>query len=169
MLLILLLFLLSFFSVNGAEQLTSDWLKEQLRNVYPSEETESIFTGKKCLYEDSFLLSEPKIFVAMSFSVPESVWLSLSKELEKAGGIFVLRGLPNNSFNELASKLLSLKSKGVNAPIQLDPKFFQVHHITSVPAFLIKEEREVYKIQGNISLKFALSKMSFSLQKINTN
>lgn len=160
MFVILLHSLLSFFSVNAAEELTADWLKEQLRNAYPSDQIETIFAGKKCLYEGDFLLSEPKIFVAMSFSVPDSVWLSLSKELEKAGGIFVLRGLPNNSFTELASKLFSLKSRGVNAPVQLDPKFFQAHHITSVPAFVVKVEEGFGKITGNISLKCALEKMS---------
>ena len=83
----------------------------------------------------------------------------MSKELEKEGGVFVLRGLPNNSFSELAAKLLSLKKSGVNAAIQLNPIFFQTHQITNVPAFIVKAGDEFNKISGNISLKSALEKM----------
>jgi hypothetical protein len=37
------------------------------------------------------------LYVFVSFSMPEAVWLSLSEEAVKAGGVLVLRGLPDNN------------------------------------------------------------------------
>ena len=164
MFLTLLISLLAFFSVQrvellGSESLSADSLKEQLLDFLPTDYEGKGLRGSKCVYGGGLFLSDPKIFVAISFSVPDNVWISLSKELEKEGGVFVLRGLPNNSFSELAAKLLSLKKSGVNAAIQLNPIFFQTHQITNVPAFIVKAGDEFNKISGNISLKSALEKM----------
>jgi len=121
-----------------------------------------------CINQAEDIFTDPKVFIAMSFSVPENIWISLSKELEKIEGTFVLCGLPNNSFKELAVRILSLKNKGVNAQIQLDPKLFQECEITQVPTFIVKKDNSYDKLMGNVSLKFALSKMNSTLGFVKT-
>ena len=113
-----------------------------------------------CLSGDLTVFPDSQIFVFMSFSIPDHAWISLSQELEKIGGTFVLRGLPNQSFQELAVRILKLKEQGVNAPIQLDPKSFLKFEIHQVPAFVAVEEQNFDKVLGHISIKFALEKMA---------
>ena len=115
---------------------------------------------RNCFSEDLAIFQDPQILVFMSFSVPDSAWISLSQELERVGGTFVLRGLPNQSFQALASYIFKLKEQGVNAPIQLDPKSFLEFEIHQVPAIVAVEEQIFDKVSGHISLKFALEKMA---------
>jgi conjugal transfer pilus assembly protein TrbC len=112
----------------------------------------------KCSSEQLF--QDPQVLVFMSFSIPDDTWIGLSPELEKVGGTFVLRGLPDQSFQALASRILKLKEQGVNVPIQLDPKSFLKFEITQVPSMVVVEEQNFDKVSGLISLKFALEKMA---------
>ena len=61
----------------------------------------------------SVILEEPApLLVFMSFSLDESSYsIEFSKELERMRGIFVLRGLPQNSFKELLIGFLNCKQK----------------------------------------------------------
>jgi conjugal transfer pilus assembly protein TrbC len=113
-----------------------------------------------CSSDDWTIFQDPQVLVFMSFSIPDHAWISLSQELEKMGGAFVLRGLPNQSFQALACKILKLKEQGVNAPIQLDPKSFLKFEINQVPAIVVVEKQIFDKISGHVSLKFALEKMA---------
>jgi type-F conjugative transfer system pilin assembly protein TrbC len=82
------------------------------------------------------------ITVFMSYSVPKTVWQSLWQEAKtiKQPIQFVLRGLPNNSFQELAKKIMEY-----GCPVAIDPPLFEHHHITAVPAFLVEEKGIVMK------------------------
>ncbi len=77
------------------------------------------------------------ITVFMSYSVPKTVWQSLWQEAKtlKQPIQFVLRGLPNNSFQELAKKIVEY-----GCPVSIDPPLFEHHHITAVPAFLVEKK-----------------------------
>ena len=156
-------------AANRSDPEAIEWLKQHLIDFPPEksasiQEIQKIIVKKECFNCSSDaaqeIFSDPQVFVFMSFSIPDETWLSLSRELEKVGGIFVIRGLPNQSFKELAAKILSLKEKGVNSPIQLDPKKFQAYQLTSVPMFLIEEEKSYDKLMGNVSLKFAIEMMA---------
>ena len=64
---------------------------------------------KKCSFKTSFPdeiadSSSPGLYIFISFSVPLESWIDLSLELDKAGGSFVLNGIPNHSFSEFALK-----------------------------------------------------------------
>lgn len=112
-----------------------------------------------CFDDIQLIFGEEHIFVFMSFSVPDEVWISLSKEMEKRGASFVIRGLPKNSFAELSQKIFSLKEKGVNVPIQVDPEKFKKYEIQDVPAFVYAKANKFDKVTGNISLKYALDRI----------
>lgn len=144
-----------------------EWVKQHLLENPPKQHLPSVKEIKiakneciNCSSDLSEIFTDPQMFVFMSFSIPDETWVSISRELEKVGGVFVIRGLPQNNFKELASKILSLKEKGVDVPIQLDPKKFQVYQLTSVPAFLVIEEKSYDKVVGNVSVKFALELMA---------
>jgi type-F conjugative transfer system pilin assembly protein TrbC len=77
------------------------------------------------------------VIVFMSYSVPKAVWQSLWKEAEalKQPIQFVLRGLPGNSFQALAKKVMDY-----GCPAMIDPPLFERYNITAAPAFLVKEQ-----------------------------
>lgn len=111
-------------------------------------------SAKPSFVEKSQAHSKIKIF--MSFSVPLETWLDYSKVLEKLEGVFILRGLPENSFDVLARKLMEFRKSGINAPIQIDPEAFDQYDITAVPTLVIEDESGQDKIAGNIRLDAAL-------------
>jgi type-F conjugative transfer system pilin assembly protein TrbC len=128
------------------------------QSIYANADLNSQGQCFNCSTANSF--QDAKILIFMSFSVSDHSWISLSQELEKVGGTFVLRGLPSQSFQALANRILKLKEQGVNASIQLDPKSFLKFEIKQVPAIVVVEEQAFDKVSGLVSLQFALEKMA---------
>jgi len=121
------------------------------------------FEDKKCISCSSSQVnipdSLPELLVFVSFSLPEGVWLSLSQDLEKIGGTFVLRGIPQNSFKELAQRIYKLRQNGVNADIQLHPQLFDEYVIQKVPTFVVTDGTHWDKISGTLSLEYVLGEI----------
>lgn len=92
--------------------------------------------------------------VCMSFSVPDAVWRDLSPQLVRHGGVFVLEGLPENSFQAFAAKVVALRKQGVVAPIQLDPKVFETYDITQVPTFVVKDGAGTHTVAGTVTVAY---------------
>jgi type-F conjugative transfer system pilin assembly protein TrbC len=107
------------------------------------------------------------LFVFMSFSVPDNIWLELSKSLEGKGGTIVIQGLPQNSFEKLISKIKDLKTKGITANIEINPKLFDQYEVQSVPCFVQVNGDSFDKISGNISLSYFLSLVEKSRESAN--
>lgn len=149
---------------------TVNWLKNHLKEKLASETLlknhlsgESDILQKhcrRCGSEDLITGADTSLYVFMSFSLEDSLWVQYSKEMEKIGGVFVLRGLPGNSFKELADRIFDLQEKGVSIPIQIHPKLFQECDVQLVPAIVVIEGSGFDKVAGNLSLKCALEKMS---------
>ena len=128
---------------------------------FSSDAIERILKRKNCF--NCIDVAEEKdtdLFIFMSFSVPENTWKELSNEVKKAEAVFILRGLPGNSFNEFFSKISELKKKGIAAPIQIFPEYFKKYEINHCPAFVFKEGEKFDKVSGNISLGTALEIIS---------
>ena len=116
---------------------------------------------KKCISPKSDGGSlENDLRVYMSFSVPIETWKDLSASLEKIGGSFVIRGLPENSFEVFSEKVLFLRKSGVNASILIDPEAFDRYAIQSVPAFVLTEGDKHDKLSGNVPLETVLKDFS---------
>ena len=77
------------------------------------------------------------ITIFMSYSIPKSVWQGLWAESKalKYPIQFVIRGLPNNSFQELAKKI-----QEYGCPVNIDPTLFERYNITAVPAFVVRKK-----------------------------
>ncbi len=143
------------------DQKSVDWLREQMKEGLPDiDPLDHIGNPCKHCLSGELLEMETKVLVCISFSVPEESWLKLSSEMEPYAGHFVIRGLPNNSFQELAKRLGSLKKRGMNTPVQIDPQLFDRFQIERVPTFVLVEGSEHHKITGNISLEYALDTLS---------
>lgn len=121
----------------------------------------------KCIISSNYSHDvDTPLYVFVSFSLSNEIWSQLSQELEKTGGTFVLRGLPDNSFEDFAAKIYSLRKQGVNANIQVDPRLFQKFKIENVPSFVTIHGEDYDKISGNISLKGALERLPNKTAKI---
>ena len=105
-----------------------------------------------CLTNADFESESSPLMIFMSFSVPEASWKDLSAPLEALGGVFVLRGLPDNSFQCLATKLRHLREQGIKAPVLIDSKAFDCYHVQHVPTTVLVDRRFYDKVTGNLSL-----------------
>lgn len=140
---------------------TTEWLRECLKNEFKEKKEQQALTGTRCLVSPSEQIAQPSLFIFISFSVPEATWLSLSKEASRLGGVtFVLQGLPENSFIELAKRLLKLKEQGLAIQVDIDPVRFRKYGITTVPTFVVQGPKSFDKLSGHISLAYALEYMA---------
>lgn len=127
--------------------------------LYSEEETSlKCRSGQEC--GASFDLHEDSLKVFVSFSMPDTALLTFSHALERTGGTLVFRGIPSNSFQAFAKKILELKGKGMGAQVAVDPESFQNFEIKNVPTICLDSGGESSKISGNVSLRYALSKFS---------
>lgn len=96
------------------------------------------------------------IYLMMTFDLPENIWMEYSPVLEKIGGSFIVRGLPNDSFLEFAKAVKRLRDRGVKAPIQLNPKLFERFSIDRAPSIVLVDGDKYDKISGTVSISYAL-------------
>ena len=127
---------------------------------------------------DFSIEKEPEFFAFVSLNIPETTLKQMSKELERIGGAFVFRGMPNDSFSDFIKKVMRFREQGILAPILVDPDAFAEYNVTEVPTFvylppstetLSAEELsrasedtsypKYKKIVGNASIPYALEKM----------
>ena len=101
-------------------------------------------------------VSIQNLYVFISFSVPVESWKDLSTELESTNGCFVLKGVPENSFQLFSEKVMELRASGIAAPIQINPELFGKYGIEAVPAIVLDGEASYDKVIGNIRLRKAL-------------
>jgi conjugal transfer pilus assembly protein TrbC len=94
--------------------------------------------------------------VFMSFGVPLETWKDLSAQLEMTDGIFLVKGIPGDSFERLAERVAELRMEGVGVPIDIDPESFEKYGIESVPAFILEEGGQHDCIIGNLRVDAAL-------------
>ena len=101
------------------------------------------------------------LLVFISSSAPLETWKDFSRQMEKTGGVFVLRGIPGGSFEAFALKVMELRQAGVSAPIDIDPDLFEQFEVIEVPTVVLcgkKSDRSV----GNLRLSAILELMAES-------
>jgi type-F conjugative transfer system pilin assembly protein TrbC len=102
---------------------------------------------------------EPSLQVCMSFSVPVQVWKDLNADLLKRNGVFVINGLPNNSFQAFAQKVLAFRQQGITAPIRIDPKLFEQLKVQHVPIFVVKDSSKMHTVSGTVTIPYVMDLM----------
>lgn len=102
----------------------------------------------------------PSLLVFVSFSMPMEALRALGKQVNKAGGKLVFRGLVNGSFPKTSEKMREL---GVDALI--DPTLYEAFEIKACPVFVLldksmpssNEKPSHDKLSGHVSLHHALN------------
>lgn len=102
---------------------------------------------------------EPALQVCMSFSVPTQVWKDLNEDLIRHQGVFVVKGVPNNSFQAFAGKVLEFRKHGITAPIRIDPKLFEQLKVNQVPLFVFSEKDETHTVSGTLTIPYVMDLM----------
>lgn len=101
----------------------------------------------------------PQVQVCMSFSVPSQVWKELNEDLARHEGVFVVNGLPNNSFEAFTDRVLDLRKQGITVPIRIDPKLFERFKVQHVPLFVVTQREETHTVSGTLTLPYVLGLM----------
>ncbi len=109
--------------------------------------------------------SAQKLYVFISFSLPENTMKALIEQSRKSDAILVFRGMHEGSLKKTTAKLLELDRQGVNAVI--DPKLFEKYRVESVPTFVLTNACEnctafVDKMSGNVPLEYFLTEVTKS-------
>lgn len=96
---------------------------------------------------------EPKLYIFVSFSMPDKTLKDLQKSSERIGGHLVVNGLYKDSFIETQKRIQDL---GIN--VDINPNLFDDHKVNHVPTFIYENSntKEIDRISGNISLEFAI-------------
>jgi type-F conjugative transfer system pilin assembly protein TrbC len=139
-------------------------------DVKPSIKTydEIINISKKTIHANSL---DPNLLVFASFSMPEPRLKILVKDVVKAAGVVLFRGLLMDaagkpSFKLTADKLKSLQLKKGEG-IQIAPNLFEQYGISRIPAFLVfgkgaclkcsNEKPKFHQaVYGDVSLRYAI-------------
>ena len=99
--------------------------------------------------------ADEPLLIFFSFSMPSSSINALIDSAERAGGVLVLRGLKNNSFEDTIFAVRDL-IKGKRVEVIIDPTLFRKYHVRFVPCFAV----ERCLVCGNITLEKAVSILS---------
>ncbi len=91
------------------------------------------------------------LMIFMSFCIPPQVWQDLYKDWETYPFTFVVRGLPQNSFEALIQKI-----HAINCPVDVNPDLFDQYEIDKVPAFVFVQDDQYEGVLGNVSLSCVL-------------
>jgi type-F conjugative transfer system pilin assembly protein TrbC len=126
---------------------------------HPSSHPNKGFCNGKCPSLQPTSEFEPSLQVCMSFSVPTQVWKDLNEDLIRHHGVFVVKGLPNNSFQAFAGKVLEFRKHGVTAPIRIDPKLFDRLTVNQVPLFVVKQKDEMHTVSGTLTIPYVMDLM----------
>ena len=133
--------------------------KEGMGDAANLDEYLRAFAGILDKKDDDSALGE-SLYVAVSLSMPASTLVTLSDQVNKAGGRLVIRGLKNNSFEDTVAAVKGLSEKGV--AIDINPKVFREFKIIKVPSFVVISPNGIDKMTGNVGLRYALEEFASS-------
>ncbi len=100
---------------------------------------------------------DSELMVFVSLGMADEALKALSQQAKALGGVLVIRGLVENSFQKTHQRL---KSLGI--PIDIDPTLFERFEVTRVPSIVLADVKDgkltgsFDKVRGNVSLKSAL-------------
>ncbi len=122
---------------------------------------------------DSLLKPSASLKVFVSSSMPKELLKTYLEQAKKYNATLVFRGLPEGSWRGLSELVYELTDgKDEGASIQLDDLAFSQYEVTSVPTFVLVNEKDVFeasgmaddeaefdKVSGNIGIRRALEMM----------
>lgn len=95
-----------------------------------------------------------KLLVFISCSMPQESIAELLKHAHEHQAILVMQGLKDNSFKKTAEFFKEFGD--LPNGIEINPELFSKYDIKAVPVFvLLKDDQEVTRLSGNVTLDFA--------------
>lgn len=100
---------------------------------------------------------DSELMVFVSLGMADETLKSLSQQAKALGGVLVIRGLVENSFQKTHQRL---KSLGI--PIDIDPTLFERFEVTRVPSIVLAGVKDgkltgsFDRVRGNVSIRSAL-------------
>lgn len=95
----------------------------------------------------------------VSFGMPEASLKRLIQQASKAGAVIVVRGFYERSLMKTARRVSELAGDN-KIDWRIDPKMFEQHDVSVVPAFVVyKSGEEALKLSGDIGLEGALDEI----------
>jgi len=80
----------------------------------------------------------PRFIAFASTSMPPASLRQMFDDVSRAGGVVVLRGLPNNSAKALTAALARVAREGEQLEnVGIDPRLFRAFDVTAVPAYVV--------------------------------
>ena len=104
--------------------------------------------------EKANVLSPLKIFIFVSFAMPDVSLKQLAQSAHKEVAQLVFRGLIGGSLKETAQKIYTLGGLAI-----IDPTLFTTYNVQSVPTFVIVREKGYDAFKGNVYFRYALEAM----------
>ena len=136
---------------NESLQIIEEYNPQAESIVQKHDSVQHIFHMKSPKQEKKY----PNLLIFVSFSIPMTTLQSLAHEAQKVGGKLVFRGLVEGDFKKTALKFQELKRE-----VLIDPTLFRDHEITHVPVFIREKGLQVDRIEGNVSLAYALDQFA---------
>ncbi len=112
--------------------------------------------GDKSLMENN-ASHKQEITVFVSNSVPKAALKGLvieAGQMREGKVRFVIQGMVQDSMPKTAQLV-----EDIGHPLEIDPKLFEVYQVTHVPVFMTTRGDKVYRLQGNVTLDFAVEKL----------
>ena len=82
--------------------------------------------------------SAPRFIAFASLSMPPAALKALTRDMQRAGGVTVLRGFPGGSAKVLRTRLAQVWDEGdAPAAIGIDPRLFRAFAIEAAPTFVM--------------------------------
>lgn len=101
--------------------------------------------------------AELRVFVSSSMN--EQLIKQYYEQASKNGGVLVMRGLIDGSFQELINFVVKIAGEeGGGGGIQIDDEAFEMFGVTQVPTIVLSKGDKYDKITGSISVAAALEK-----------
>ena len=106
-----------------------------------------------------------EITVFVSNSMPKAALKGLvieARQMKHHKIRFVIQGMVKDSMPGTAQLV-----EEIGHPLEIDPKLFEEYKVTHVPVFMTTKADKVYRLQGNVTLDFAVSTLSGGLHDAN--
>lgn len=159
---------------------------DEARPINEKELTDLIASSERAIEER---VNTPKVFVAVSLSMPEGSLLRLANDAKDAGVPLIVRGVPvqpkpvdrsknpnhQPTMKELYGEHLLVRGMAAfeflvktGVTLQIDPRAFDVYAIKDVPQLVMVENDTkpvVMKVRGDVTLRYALEHLEKQLER----
>jgi len=132
--------------VDAGEQAAERMMSQSLEGPTPSGIADPRLAAEwAALREALGLEPESRLYVFVSFSMPDSLLRAYALDAARAGGELVFRGIEQGTDirSFIMDRLLEvLQPGGLTAPVQIDPRLFDAYSIEHVPTIVLAREPE---------------------------